>query len=200
MADIDAKTVMKLRQETGAAMMKCKEALTATGGDIEQAKDYLRKKGIESAAKRSGRETGEGIVASYVHHNGRIAVLVELNCETDFVARNEEFQRLGRDIAMHVASMNPRFLRRDEVDPATLEKEREIQRERFLAEGKPEKIIDKIVDGQMKKFYGEHCLLDQQFAKAEKKETVEQVVQAAIAKVGENIGIRRFVRYQVGGE
>lgn len=198
MAQIDAQSVMKLRSQTGLAMMKCKEALVASDGDLEKAKEYLKKQGLQAAEKRAGRETHSGYVASYVHHDGSIGVLVELSCETDFVARNEEFRTLGRDIAMHVASMRPQYLNADQVDPQALEKERALCRERFLAEGKPEKIVDKIVDGQIGKFLGERCLLEQIFVKAESKETVAEVVNAAIAKIGENIAVRRFVRFEVG--
>ncbi len=200
MAHIDAKTVMKLRQETGLPMMKCKQALTATDGDLEKAKEFLKKLGLEAAEKRAGRETNHGYVASYIHHDGTLGVLVELGCETDFVARNEDFRVLGRDIAMHVAANKPLCVNSEDIEPQVLEKERAIHRERFLAEGKPEKIVDKIVDGQMKKFYRENCLLEQEFVKAEEKETVAQVLQAAVARMGENITVRRFTRYEIGGE
>ena len=199
MAAIDAKTVMKLRKETGSSLMRCKEALTASSGDMEGAKDYLRKKGLETAQGLSGRETRNGFVAHYVHHDGTIGVLIELNCETDFVARNKDFQAMGSDLAMHVASMKPKYLDRSAIDSEVLDKEREIYRERFLAEGKPEKIVDKIVDGQIKKFYAANCLLDQEFVKAVKGETVAEVLKAAMAKIGENITVPRFVRFEVGG-
>ena len=199
MATIDAKAVMKLRKETSLSLMRCKEALTASKGDMEGAKDYLRKKGLETAHGLSGRETRNGFIAHYVHHDGTIGVLVELNCETDFVARNKDFQTMGSDLAMHVASMKPKYLDRSAIDSKILDKEREIYRERFLAEGKPEKIVDKIVDGQIKKFYAANCLLDQEFVKAVKGETVAEVLKAAMAKIGENITVPRFVRFEVGG-
>lgn len=198
MAEISAKQVMELRNETGLPIMKCKEALKESDGDMEKAKEHLRKMGEKLVDKKAGRETNAGFVAGYMHHNGNVGVMVELACETDFVARNSQFQELGRDIAMHIAALKPKYLDENDVDQKTLEQEREIQRERFLKEGKPEKIVDKIVDGQMKKFYQENCLLYQEFAKAESHETVQDVLKAAIAKIGENIGIRRFVRYEVG--
>ncbi len=199
MAHIDAKTVMKLRQQTGLPMMKCKQALTASDGDLEKAKEFLKKLGLEAAEKRAGRETNHGYVASYIHHDGTLGVLVELGCETDFVARNEDFRVLGRDIAMHVAANKPLCVNSEDIDQQVLEKERAIHRERFLAEGKPEKIVDKIVEGQIKKFYAANCLLDQEFVKAVKGETVAEVLKAAIAKIGENITVPRFVRFEVGG-
>jgi len=178
MAKIDAKTVKTLRDSTGLGMMDCKKALTETDGDMEKARVLLRERSGKKAEKKSGRKTAEGTIGHYVHHDGRLGVLVELQCETDFSARNPEFKRLAADIAMHVAASGPRFLDRGEVDTETLDKEREFQRKKFLDEGKPEKIVDKIVEGQMNKYYSENCLLDQVWFKAEKNETVNDVVTA----------------------
>src|SRR5581483_5492895 len=189
--------VKELRERTGAGMMDCKNALLETKGDMEQAIDFLRKKGLASAAKKAGRVTAEGTVASYIHMGGKIGVLVEINCETDFVARTDEFQELVKDIAMHIAAADPRFVRREEVTPEVLERERAIYRERTLAEGKPEKIVDKIVDGRMEKFYAEQVLLEQPFVKDPDK-TIEQIVKEKIAKIGENIQVRRFARFKLG--
>jgi len=189
--------VKELRERTGAGMMDCKNALLETKGDMEQAIDYLRKKGLASAAKKAGRVTAEGMVGSYIHMGGKIGVLVEINCETDFVARTDDFQELVKDIAMHIAAADPRFVRREEVTQDVLDRERAIYRERTLAEGKPEKIVDKIVDGRMEKFYGESVLLEQPFIKDPDK-TVQQLVNEKIAKIGENIQVRRFSRFKLG--
>jgi elongation factor Ts len=189
--------VKELRERTGAGMMDCKNALLETKGDMEQAIDHLRKKGLASAAKKAGRVTAEGMVGSYIHMGGKIGVLVEVNCETDFVARTDDFQELVKDIAMHIAAADPRFVRREEVTQDVLDRERAIYRERTLAEGKPEKIVDKIVEGRMEKFYGESVLLEQPFIKDPDK-TVLQLVNEKIAKIGENINVRRFARFKLG--
>jgi len=197
MAPITAEQVKQLRDKTGAGMMECKAALTEAGGDQEKAVDILRKKGLASAAKRAGRATSNGVVGSYIHMGGKVGVLVEVNCETDFVARTDDFQELVKDIAMHIAAADPRFVRREEVTQDVLDRERAIYRERTLAEGKPEKIVDKIVDGRMEKFYGESVLLEQPFIKDPDK-TVQQLVNEKIAKIGENIQVRRFSRFKLG--
>jgi elongation factor Ts len=189
--------VKELRERTGAGMMDCKNALAETGGDVEKAIDFLRKKGLASAAKKAGRVTAEGAVGSYIHAGGKIGVLVEVNCETDFVARTDEFQELVKDIAMHVAAADPRFVRREEVTADVLERERAIVRERTLAEGKPEKVVDKIVEGRMDKFFAESVLLEQPFIK-EPDKTVGDLVAERIAKIGENIQVRRFARFKLG--
>jgi elongation factor Ts len=189
--------VKELRERTGAGMMDCKNALLESNGDIEQAIDGLRKKGLASAAKKAGRVTAEGVVGSYIHAGGKIGVLVEVNCETDFVARTDEFQELVRDIAMHIAAADPRFVRREEVTADVLDRERAVQREKTLAEGKPEKVVDKIVEGRMEKFFAEHVLLEQPFVKDPDK-TVGDLVTAKVAKIGENVQVRRFSRFKLG--
>jgi elongation factor Ts len=178
-------------------MMACKQALKETGGDIEKSIDALRKKGLAAAAKKAGRAAAEGVVGSYIHAGGKIGVLVEVNCETDFVARTEDFQDLVRDVAMHVAAAEPRFVRRDEVTEDVLAQEREIFREQALASGKPEAVVDKIVDGKMEKFYSQTVLLDQAFVKDPDK-TVQDLVTEAVARMGENIQVRRFSRFKLG--
>ena len=194
---ITAKQVQELRERTGAGMMECKKALEETGGDMEKAIDVLRTKGAAKAAKRSGRETKEGAIGSYVHMGGRIAVLVEVGCETDFVARNEIFQTLIRDLAMHIAASDPLSVSEEGIAAELVERERAIYREQVKAEGKPENIWDKIVEGKLKKFYQERTLLQQPFVKNPDL-TVAQLIQEATAKTGENIVVRRFVRYAVG--
>ena len=189
--------VKELRERTGAGMMDCKNALLESKGDIEQAIDGLRKKGLASAAKKAGRVAAEGAVGSYIHAGGKIGVLVEVNCETDFVARTDEFQELVRDIAMHIAAADPRFVRREEVTADVLDRERAVQREKTLAEGKPEKVVDKIVEGRMEKFFAEQVLLEQPFVKDPDK-TVGDLVTAKVAKIGENIQVRRFSRFKLG--
>ncbi|HEV8239790.1 MAG TPA: translation elongation factor Ts [Thermoanaerobaculia bacterium] len=189
--------VKELRERTGAGMMDCKNALLESKGDIEQAIDGLRKKGLASAAKKAGRVTAEGAVGSYIHAGGKIGVLVEVNCETDFVARTDEFQELVRDIAMHIAAADPRFVRREEVTQDVLDRERSVQREKTLAEGKPEKVVDKIVEGRMEKFFAEQVLLEQPFVKDPDK-SVGDLVTAKVAKIGENIQVRRFSRFKLG--
>jgi elongation factor Ts len=189
--------VKELRERTGAGMMDCKNALTEVGGNIEQAIDYLRKKGLASAAKKAGRVTAEGAVGSYIHAGGKIGVLVEINCETDFVARTDEFQELVRDIAMHIAAADPKFVRREEVTADVLDREKAIIREKTLAEGKPEKVVDKIVEGRMDKYFGEQVLLEQSFVKDPDK-TIGTLIAERVAKIGENIQIRRFSRFKLG--
>ena len=195
--DINAVEVKKLREKTGAGVMDCKAALAHTGGDLEKAIEHLRKTGVLKAAKKADRPTGDGLIASYVHAGAKLAVLVEINCETDFVARTDDFQTLARDVAMHIAAQNPLVVSREEVPAGLVEKEREIYRAQALASGKPEKIIDKIVDGQVEKFYSDVCLLEQPFVK-DPKITVEDLLKQLIAKVGENIRIARFVRMKLG--
>ncbi|HEV7744665.1 MAG TPA: translation elongation factor Ts [Pyrinomonadaceae bacterium] len=201
MADITAAAVKQLREKTGAGMMECKNALVEAAGNEEQAVDILRKRGLASAKKREGRIAAEGIVGSYIHMGGKVGVMVEINCETDFVARGEEFQQLVKDIAMHVAASEPRFVSRDEVPAAELEKEREIARAQAKNEpknaNKPEQVIDKIVEGRVNKFYEDHVLLDQPFVKDQTK-TVGELVIDKVAKTGEKITIRRFTRYKMG--
>lgn len=193
---ISAKQVQELRERTGAGMMECKKALEEVGGDMEKAIDLLRTKGAAKAAKRAGRETREGAVGSYIHMGGRIGVLVEVSCETDFVARNEMFQSLIRDLAMHIAASDPLAIDQTGIAQDVVERERAIYVEQVKAEGKPEKIWDKIVEGKMNKFYQERTLLKQPFVK-NPDQTIEQLIQEASAKTGENIVVRRFVRYSV---
>ena len=195
--EITAKMVKELREQTGAGMMDCKKALMEVGGDFEKAVDVLRKKGIASAAKRAGRAAAEGAVGSYLHAGGKIGVLVEVNCETDFVARTDDFQDLVRDIAMHVAAAEPRFVGREEVTDAVLAREREIYREQALAAGKPENVVERIIEGKLEKFYSEMVLLEQDFVK-NPEITVGQLVTEAVAKMGENIKVRRFSRFRLG--
>lgn len=195
--EITASMVKELREKTGAGMMDCKKALAEANGNMEKAVEVLREKGIASAAKKSGRIAAEGLVESYIHSNGRIGVLVEVNCETDFVAKTEEFHAFVRDIAMHIAATNPKYLRREEVSQEEVEKEKEILKQQALNEGKPEKIIEKMVEGRLDKFYKEICLLEQAFVKDPDK-TIDVLVKEKIAKIGENINIRRFVRYELG--
>jgi elongation factor Ts len=195
--NITAQLVKELRDKTGAGFSDCRAALIETGGDIEQAIGVLRKKGQVAAAKKAQRATSEGLVSSYIHAGGKIGVLVEMNCESDFVARTEDFQRLCHDVAMHVAALDPQFLRREEVTQETLDRKRETYREEAKATGKPEAVIEKIVNGKMEKFYEENCLLEQHFIKDEGI-TVKELVDQAIAKLGENIAIRRFSRFKVG--
>ena len=197
MANITAAMVKELRETTGAGMMDCKKALVHTEGDKDKAVDFLREKGLAAAAKKAGRVAAEGVVTSYIHAGGKIGVLVEVNCETDFVAKTPEFHSFVRDLAMQVAAANPQYLSRTEVPAAIIEHEREILRAQALNEGKPEKIVDKMVDGRVEKFYKDNCLLEQTFIKDPDK-SVTDVVNAQISKIGENIVVRRFVRYQMG--
>jgi len=194
---ISAGLVKELRERTGAGMMDCKKALSETGGDIEKAAVYLREKGLAAAAKKAGRIAAEGVVESYIHGGGKIGVLVEVNCETDFVAKTDEFRGLVRDIALQVAAAKPEFVRREEVPSEDLEKEKEILRAQALNEGKPAKIVDKMVEGRIEKYYKEMCLLEQPFIK-DTNMTVQQLVTEKIAKIGENINIRRFARFELG--
>jgi len=191
--------VKELRTKTGAGMMDCKEALKDSDGDFEKAIEYLRKKGMSAATKRSSKAAKDGTVGSYIHMGGRIGVLVEVNCETDFVAKTADFQALAKDIAMHVAASNPRFVRPEEVPPEVLESEKGIYRSQAAEEGKPEKIWDRIVEGKLKKYYEEVCLTEQKFIKNQDI-TVGTLVKELIAKTGENIVIRRFARFQLGEE
>jgi elongation factor Ts len=197
MAEITAALVKDLRERTGAGMMECKKALVEAKGDIAEAEVILRKHGIASAGKKASRATKQGLIGSYIHHGGQLGVLVEVNCESDFVARTEDFIELVHDVAMHIAAADPRFIRKEDVTEDILAKEREIARARALNEGKPEKILDRIIEGRIAKFYEEVCLLDQPFVK-EATLTVEQLVKTKIAKLGENITISRFVRFKVG--
>jgi len=195
---ITAAMVKQLREKTGAGMMECKKALTEANGDFDKAIEILRKKGISAAEKRAGRAASEGIIGSYIHMD-KIGVLVEVNCETDFVARTDDFRTLVKDIAMHIAAANPRYLSRDDVPAEVIEKEKEIYKEQI--KGKPEHIVDKIVEGKLEKFYNENCLLEQIFVKdPEQKKTIKEIVTEAIAKLGENIVVKRFVRFQLGEE
>ncbi|TEB10162.1 translation elongation factor Ts [Pelotomaculum propionicicum] len=194
---ISAGLVKELRERTGAGMMDCKKALSETGGDIEKAAVYLREKGLAAAAKKAGRIAAEGVVESYIHGGGKIGVLVEVNCETDFVAKTEEFKILARDIAMQVAAAKPEYVRREEVPAEELEKEKEILRAQALNEGKPAKIVDKMVEGRIEKYYKEMCLLEQPFIK-DTSMSVQQLITEKIAKIGENISVRRFTRYELG--
>lgn len=195
--EISTGAIKELRQRTGVGLMDCKEALQACGGNVDEAIDLLRKKGLAKAAKRAGRETAEGVVAAYIHPGGKIGVLVEINCETDFVARTEDFQELTKDIAMHIAAMNPLAIAREDIPAEAVEKEKEILRAEALTSGKPEKVVDKIVEGRLDKFFTEQCLLEQAFIK-NPDITVKDLIVDTIAKIGENIAVRRFARYQLG--
>jgi elongation factor Ts len=194
---ITAQMVKELRERTSAPMMDCKTALTETQGDMEKAVDYLRKKGLSAAAKKSGRIAAEGAVGSYIHGAGKLGVLVEVNCETDFVARTDEFQELIRDIAMHIAAAEPRFVRREEVTQDVLDREREIFRDQAIASGKPANVVEKILEGKMEKYFSEFVLMEQPFVKDSDK-TIGQMITEKIAKIGENIQVRRFVRFKLG--
>ena len=192
-----ASMVKDLRTKTGAGMMDCKKALAATDGDMDKAVDFLREKGLAAAAKKADRIAAEGLVYSYIHGNGRIGVLVEVNCETDFVAQTDGFKALCKDIAMQIAAAKPAYLKREEVPQEVLDHEREVLRQQALNEGKPEKIVDKMIAGRIEKYYKENCLLDQEFIKDSDK-TISQVITEQIAKIGEKIDIRRYVRYELG--
>jgi len=197
--DITSAMVKELRVKTGAGMMDCKEALMAENGDAEKAVDYLRKKGMSAATKRSSKAAKDGAVAAYIHMGGKIGVMVEVNCETDFVAKTEDFQALAKDLAMHVAASNPLYVRAEEIPEQALDREKEIYRSQLLEEKKPEKIWDKIIEGKMKKYFEEVCLLNQKFIK-NTDITVGTLVSNMIAKTGENIIVRRFARFQLGEE
>ncbi|MBN2227754.1 MAG: translation elongation factor Ts [candidate division Zixibacteria bacterium] len=195
--EITAKMVKELRDKTNAGMMDCKKALTESGGDFEKAVTYLREKGIARAASKAGRTTSEGIIASYIHPGDKLGVMVEINCETDFVARTDDFRSFAKDVAMQIAATGPLAVTREEMDSELLRKEKEIYRQQALNEGKPEKIIDKIVDGKVEKYYSEVCLMEQPFVKDNEK-TITDVINEVIAKLGENISIRRFTRFRLG--
>jgi elongation factor Ts len=194
---ISAQAVKQLREQTGAGWMDCKAALAATGGNVEEAVAWLRKKGMASAQRKAGRATSEGVVGSYIHAGSKIGVLVEVNCETDFVARTDAFRQLVHDLAMHIAAAEPRFIRREQVTPDILAREREIYREQAIASGKPEKVVDRIVDGKLEKFYEENCLYEQHFIKDDKI-TIKELIDSVIATTKENITVRRFARFKIG--
>lgn len=194
---ISAELVKDLRQQSGGGILDCKQALTETNGNLERAIEFLRKKGLAMAAKKKGRATSEGSIGSYIHPGGKIGVMVEINCETDFVAKTDEFQALVKDIAMHIAAVNPQYLSTEDIPQEVIDKEKEIFSSQAKESGKPEKIIDRIVEGKLEKFYGETCLLEQSFVK-ELDQTIKDILAAAVAKLGENISIRRFERYQLG--
>ncbi len=197
MAEIKASLVKQLREMTGSGMMDCKRALQETDGDLEKASQYLREKGMADSVKKAGRIAAEGLVVSYIHMGGKIGVLLELNCETDFVAKTDRFKQLAMDLAMQVAASNPKYVKKEEVPAADLEKEKEILTAQARNEGKPEKIIEKMVEGRIEKYYKEVCLLEQPFIKSE-DESVGDLIKQAIAEIGENITVRRFVRYEMG--
>ncbi len=194
---ISAQQVKELRERTGAGWMDCKAALSETGGEVEQAIAWLRKKGIAKAQRKAGRTTREGAVGSYVHAGNKIGVLVELNCESDFVARTDEFKQLVHDLAMHIAAAEPRFVTREEVTPEVLNKEREIYQEQARASGKPDPVVERIVAGKLEKFYEENCLYEQHFIRDD-KHPIKELIAAAIAKLGENMTVRRFARFKLG--
>jgi len=197
MAEVTVGMIKELRERTSAGMADCKKALVETDADIEKAIEYLRKKGLSKAAKKAGRVATEGTVSSYIHSNNRVGVLLEVNCETDFVARNPEFVQFTKDVAMQIAAMSPQYVRREEVSAGAIDKERTIRMAEAKNTGKPEKVIEKIVDGQITKWLKEICLLDQAFVKDDKK-TIDQLREELVAKLGENVQVRRFERYELG--
>jgi len=197
MAEITAAMVKELRDKTGSGMMDCKRALAENGGDPEKALDYLRTKGLAKAQKRAGRTTSEGIVFPYIHTGAKLGVLVEINCESDFVAKTDDFLQFAKNVAMHIAASNPGGLNPEDIPEATVAREREIYRSQALEQGKPESIVDKIVEGQVQKFYKDSCLMSQPYIRDPKK-TIAEITTEAIAKIGENIQIKRFVRFQIG--
>jgi len=197
MANISAAMVKQLREKTGAGMMDCKNALSEVNGEIEKAIELLRKKGLATAQKRAGRTLSEGIIQSYIHMTGKLGVLVEVNCETDFVAKNEGFQEFTKNIAMHIAATNPLGITPEDISQELIEKEKEIYRAQALDMGKPENVIDKIVEGKLNKFYQENCLLNQPYVR-DTDISIADLLNELIAKIGENISIKRFVRYQIG--
>jgi elongation factor Ts len=199
MAEITAQLVKELRERTGAGMMECKSALAEAKGDLSEAEVVLRKRGIASAAKKASRSTRQGLIGSYIHPGSQLGVLVEVNCESDFVARTDDFRQLVHDIAMQIAAADPQFIRKEDVTAEVLDKEREIQRARALGEGKPEKIVDKVVEGRLSKFYEEVCLYEQPFIK-DNTLTVGQLIATKIAKIGENISVSRFCRFKLGDQ
>jgi elongation factor Ts len=195
--EITAALVKKLRESTGAGMMECKAALTEAKGDIDEATTILRKRGLAQATKKAGRSTNEGLIGSYIHMGGKIGVLVEVNCESDFVARTDDFQGLAREIAMHIAAANPQYVRREEVPAEILERERGIYRAQMEGQNKPQPVVDKIIEGKLNSFYEQVCLLDQPSIR-DPKVTIGQLVQQSIARLGENIAVPRFVRFKLG--
>jgi elongation factor Ts len=195
--EISVELVKDLRQRTGAGVVDCKKALQEAKGNMDAAIDYLRRKGLATAAKKAGRIATDGLVSSYIHAGGKMGVLVEINCETDFVAKTEDFQSFVKNIAMHIAAANPQYIRREEVPEEVLEKERDIYRTQALDAGKPQKVIDKIVEGKMERFYSEVCLLEQTYVR-DSDLTIKELLDTLIAKIGENITIRRFTRFQLG--
>jgi elongation factor Ts len=197
MATISAATVKQLREKTGAGIMDCKDALSECNGDISKAVDFLRKKGLATAAKRAGRATTEGIIESYIHMDSKLGVLVEINCETDFVAKNDDFKEFAKNIAMHITATNPVSIRPEDVPKDVIDKEREIYRAQVLEMGKPEQIADKIVDGKMKKYFKENCLMNQAYVR-DPDITIEDFLNEMVAKIGENITIKRFARFKIG--
>jgi elongation factor Ts len=197
MAVIDAKMVKQLRDKTGAGMMDCKAALVECDGDIEKAVDFLRKKGLATAKKRAGRDTSEGLIKSYIHMGGKIGVMVEVNCESDFVAKTDDFIDFTKNIAMHIAASSPSGITEEDISEDLIKRERQVYKEQALEMGKPENMIDKIVEGKLKKFYKESCLMNQPYVR-EPDKTVADLLNEVIAKIGENIKIKRFIRYQLG--
>ena len=197
--DIDVSLVKDLRQKTGAGIMDCKRALKETQGNIDKAIEFLRQKGLAKATKRVGRRADEGLIGSYIHAGGRIGVLVEVNCETDFVARTQEFKDLAKDISMHIAATDPQYLRREDIPEEIIQKEKHILRMQALEMGKPEKVVDRIAEGRMEKFFSEVCLLEQAYVK-DLDVTVGELLNLLMGKIGERISIRRFTRYQLGEE
>ena len=195
--EISAEKVKELRDKTGSGIMDCKEALKVAGGNFDKAIEYLREKGMSAATKKSSRATKEGAVTSYIHMEGKVGVMVELNCETDFVAKTQDFKTLSKDIAMHIAAMNPSYVKAEDVPADVIEVEKGIYKKQAQAEGKPEKIMERIVDGKLKKYYEDVCLMNQRFIK-DQDMTIEKLVKNAIVKTGENIVVRRFTRYQLG--
>lgn len=195
MADVTPALIKELRDKTGIGLMKCKAALVESNGDIEKAIEQLRKSGLAAAEKRMGRSASEGTIFSYIHGNGKLGVMLELNCETDFVAKTDDFQQLGKDICMHIAAMDPKWVSADEVDTNVLEKEKEIYKEQI--QGKPENVVEKIVEGKIKKFKEENCLLDQAFVKDD-SQTIDAIIRGLIAKLGENIKVAKFTRMELG--
>ena len=197
MSAITTEMVKQLRDKTGAGMMDCKAALTEAGGDMDKAIEILRKKGLASAAKRAGRATNNGLIGHYIHMGGKVGVLVEVNCETDFVARTDDFQTLAKEVAMHIAAADPKFVHREDIPAEVLDKEREIYRAQFAGSGKPANVIEKIVDGKLESYYAQVCLMDQPSVR-DPNVTIQQMVSAATAKTGENVTISRFARFKLG--
>jgi elongation factor Ts len=197
MSEVTPELVRELRERSGAGIMDCKRALAEAGADVEQALVALRKKGLAAAAKKAGRTAADGLIASYIHAGGKIGVLIEVNCETDFVARTDDFQALAKDVAMQIAAASPRFVRREDVPAAVIESERSIYREQALTGGKPAAVVEKIVDGKMEKFFADTCLLEQPFIKDPDK-TIGRLITESVARLGENVVVRRFARFQLG--